>query len=181
MVIQIIPRQQEKSPFLMNILLYFSIVLFLVTVGSYFILNNLGQKADVQIKDLDSKLAQISSSSGATLEKEILQYQQKINIFSSLLAAHQYSSQAFTFLEGITHPKVFFESFSLDTTTRIISLAGQTDSFQSLDQQINIFKKEKSIQGVELSNLSIGKEGKIPFGIKLILNQQVFEKLENNE
>jgi len=182
MVIQIIPKQpQKKSLSLANILLYLSLVLLLIVSASYFILNNFQQKTEKDIQLLDENLAAADASPEAALAKEVLNYQQKINDFSSLLASHKYNSQVFPLIESLTHPKVAFSSFSLDTEKQTIALSGVTDSFQTLDQQLTIFKNEKLIKKVELSNISFGEGGKVSFDFKLILDPQVFIKIEKNE
>ena len=176
MVIQIIPKQQEKSLSLENILFYFSVVLLLVVLASYFILNNFLQKTEKDIQLLDEKLAASSASPEAALEREVLNYQKKINDFSSLLASHKYSSQVFFLIESVTHPKVTFSSFALNVGGQSIALPGVTDSFQTLDQQLFILKNEKLIKNVELSGISFAKDGKISFDLNLVLDPQIFVK-----
>ncbi len=181
MVFQIIPKQQERSSSLANILLYFSLVLVLVILAGYFILNNFQQRAEKDIQLLDKNLAAASASPEAALEKEILNYQKKINDFSSLLASHTYSSQIFPLIESITHPKVAFSNFSLEASKASVTLSGITDSFQTLDQQLAIFKKEKLVKEVKISDIAFEKDGKISFSFGLVMDPQIFTKTEKNE
>ncbi|MFH1894359.1 MAG: hypothetical protein ABH813_00415 [Patescibacteria group bacterium] len=174
MVIQIIPKRQEKLSVLANILLCFSLVLLAAVSASYFILNNSQQKTEKEIQLLDEKLALASASPEASLEKEVLNYQKKINDFSSLLASHKYSSQIFPLIESATHPKITFSKFSLEVNGQNIALSGTTDSFQTLGQQLIIFKNEKLIKEAKVSNIAFEKDGKISFNFDLILAPQIF-------
>lgn len=178
MVIQIIPKQEEKSSSLKNILFYFSLILLLAVAASYFVLNNSQKKAEKDIQLLDQELAAAAASPEAALEKEVLDYQKKINDFSSLLALHQYSSQIFPFIESITHPKVAFSDFSLEINKGSITLSGITDSFLTLDQQLTILKNEKLVKEVNLSDIAFEKDGRISFNFGLILDSQIFVKTE---
>jgi hypothetical protein len=175
MVIQIIPKQRDRSLSLVNILLYFSLVLLVAAAASYFILNYFQQKTEKDIQLLDEKLAAADASPEAVLAKEVLDYQKKIDDFSSLLASHTNSSSTFSLIESITHPKVFFSDFLLEINKKSITLSGKTDSFQTLDQQLSIFKNDKIIKEVNISNIVFEKDGRISFGFNLILDPQIFK------
>ncbi|MFH1401513.1 MAG: hypothetical protein ABIG40_00945 [Parcubacteria group bacterium] len=182
MVIQIIPKQQDKSLSLEKILLYFSLILLAVILAGYFILNNFQQKTEKDIQLLDEKLAAADASPEAVLEKEVLSYQKKIDDFSSLLASHKYNSQIFPLIESITHPKVVFSDFSLEAGKSSVVLSGITDSFLSLDQQLTIFKNEKLIKEVRVSNISFEEDGRISFNFDFVLDPQIFIiKTDKNE
>ena len=81
MVIQIIPKDQEKSS-LANILLYLSLILLAALATSYFVLNNIQKTTEKDVASLDAQLAVAGSSDQASMEREVLNYQQKINDFS---------------------------------------------------------------------------------------------------
>jgi len=181
MVIQIIPKQRERSSFLANTLFYFSLILLLSVAVSYFVLNNFQQKAENDIGLLEAQLAAAEASPEAVLEKEVLNYQKKINDFSSLLSSHRYSSQIFPLIESVTHPKVVFSDFSLELAKGIVTLSGITDSFQTLDQQLTILKGEKLIKTAEVSDIVLEEDGRISFNLNLVPNQQIFIQTENNE
>ncbi len=176
MVIQIIPKQQERSLSLANILLYFSLILLITVAASYFILNNFWQKTEKDIESLDKELAAADASPEAALEKVVLNYQKKINDFASLLASRKYSSQIFPLIESITHPKVAFSDFSLEISRGGITLSGITDSFQTLDQQLVIFKNEKLIKEANLSSISFKSDGRVSFNFDLVFDPKIFIK-----
>jgi hypothetical protein len=179
MVIQLIPRQREGSAVFVNILFYFSLILLIASIASYFILDNLQQKTVKTIESLDAELAIADASPEAATKKIIQDYEKKINDFSFLLAAHKYNSQVFPLIESLTHPKVVFSNFSQDSDKRTIVLSGVTDSFQTLGQQLFIFKNGEFIEEVKLSNIAFKEDGRISFGFDLVLDPKIFIKQEN--
>jgi hypothetical protein len=174
MVIQLIPKQQERVSFFKDILLYFSLILLVAAAASCFVLNNFQQKLENDISILDKELAAAEASPEAALEKVVLNYEKKISDFSGLLNGYHYSSQVFLFIEKLTHPKVVFSDFEAQNYENSIQLSGKTDGFLSLGQQLIIFKNEKLIKEVKLSNISLEKGGKVSFSFNLLLDPGIF-------
>lgn len=176
MAIQLVPRPEEKKPFWVDILFYLSLILVIAAASSYFVLNSLQEKTEKKIQSLNEELVKASASPEAALEKEVLDYQKKIDDFSVLLGSYRYSSQIFPFIESITHPKVSFSSFSAVIDENSIQVSGVADSFRTLGQQLIIFKNEKLIKEVELSGISLAKEDKVSFSFSLILDPIIFTR-----
>lgn len=170
MAIQI--SQTEKTPSWVNILFYFSLVLLLVAVSSYFILDSLQKKTDTTIKELDSQLVVKKTQAEINLEN----YEKKINDFSRLINGYIYNSGFFNFIEKDTHPNVWFTKIDVTSAEKKVQLKGIADSFQTIGQQLIIFKKDNLIQKVELSDIAFGKGGEIGFNFNLILDPKVFQK-----
>ncbi|MFH1036848.1 MAG: hypothetical protein V1756_02195 [Patescibacteria group bacterium] len=180
MTIQIVPRPVEKEPIWLNVLFYLSIFLVVAAISVFFVINGLQNREEKNFQLLEGSLAQANSSPEAALEKEVLAIKRKIDDFSSLVGGYEYSSNVFGFLEGITLPKVFFSSFNLTADTHEIEVGGTTDSFQTVGQQLIVFKNEKLIKNVVLSNMGFSKEG-VAFSFNLILDPKIFQKTEKNE
>jgi hypothetical protein len=178
MPIQIIPRSAEKQPFWLNFLFYFSLLLAISAASSYFILGSMTNKAEKTYDNLVLQLSQTATQQEASLEKQIFDYKKKIDNFSLILNNKRYSSQVFPFIEKMTHPKVSFSSFKLDAVSGEVSLIGKTDNFQTLAQQMAVFKNEKSITKLTLSGLSAEKDGRLSFNLDFILDQGFFKKNE---
>lgn len=176
MMIEIIPRPVQKLPLWQNILFYFSLSLILAVFLSYFILDNYIKNASQDLKDLEGTISQEKTSAETTLEKEVFGYQKKITDFSQLIKTHFFTSNVFTFLEKASHPQVWFVQFNLDSEKKRAVLAGQADNFQALGQQLLILKEKPEIQNFDLSNISIGKKGKVDFALELSLNSVVFSR-----
>lgn len=174
MAIEIIPKPPAKIPFWLNILLYFSIILLIFSISSYFVLDYyLIKKSEITLQDLEKEIEEKKSEKKA-LEEEILNYQKKIEDFSFLLDQHLVNLNFFNFFEKISHPKVWFSDFNSIPGEAKIKVSGQAESFQVLGQQLLIFKAEPLIENLNLSEISLGEEGKIKFTFNLILSPQIF-------
>lgn len=174
MAIEIIPKKVvEPSPW-QNTLLYFFISLLLVSILGYFALDYFVKEADRNLQELKEELIEARSPQQIALEKEILDYREKIEDFSFLLISHQKTSNFFDFLEKITHPEVFFSELNLDTKESRVRLYGQAESFQTLGQQLLIFQKSEFIQGLRLPEIRIREEGKIEFVFDFSLDPELF-------
>ena len=175
MAIQIVPKDIAKKPFWLNILFYFSLVLLIGLSASYFTLNYFIQKADQRIQELDEELEKAKTPEEIALEGEVLGYQEKIGDFSVLIKDHRFNSNLFSFLENLTHPKVWFSNFTLDSEIKKVKISGETESFQTLGQQLIIFQNEEHIKKVDLSNIALGERGKIEFDFDLLLDPKIFK------
>lgn len=170
-MIEIIPRPVSKLPFSQNILFYFSALLIFLVVLGYFILDfYLISGAERKLQELDEALARTKTEEQVMLEKELSGYEKKIKNFSALLGRHVFFSRTFNFFEENTHPDAWFSSFSLNPGKGQVGLSGETDNFVTLHQQVRILKENPSVKGVNLTNIAIGKEGRINFDIGLTLD-----------
>lgn len=174
-MVEIIPKKEKKTPSLINILFYLSLLLLIITIGGYFALDYLQKDLERERVNFEKRITEKETPERKVLEKKIKEYQKRINDLSILLNAHQRSSSFFPFLEKLSHPKVFFSNLDLNLSNYEASLGGQTDNFQILGQQFLIFKTEKSIKSVNLTKISIGEEGKVEFTFKLSLDPQIFK------
>jgi len=172
---EIIPKKIIQIPKWLNYLFYFSfIILFLIIIG-IFIINNYINNFQTALKELESFLVQIRTPENIALESEIRDYERKIKDFTPLLKEHLETSNIFNFLQKDCHPKVWFQQFSLDSRQNKVNVSGKTQNFETLGQQILIFKDDKFVEDVKLEKVSLGKEGKIDFSLSISLNPQIFK------
>jgi hypothetical protein len=169
-MVEIIPKPIEKVPSYQKKLFYFSIFLFLSLIVSYFILTSLLQKSETLLSNLTETISRGKTSEIISLEKEDLNYQKKIQNFFPLLENHKFPSRFFEFFETNTHPRVFFSKISLNSQDSLADLTGQTDSFFTLGQQLSIFEKRPEVVTLNLTQVSIGRAGKIEFTLNLSFN-----------
>lgn len=173
---EIIPKTTtEKKPkgekFLTNFIILILILTIIASFSVIFIENSYQKK----IKELNEKISQTQSEEYKSLEKELKNYNKKINLFQELINKHFLVSKIFPFLEERTHQKVFFQNFELVSGENKINLNGQTDNFLTLHQQILIFQNEPEIKETKLTNVSIGKEGRVDFELSLIFNSEILK------
>jgi hypothetical protein len=133
-------------------------------------------KAEKTIESIDAQAAQLENSEEAALEKEVLTNQKKIKQFNLLINDYEYSSSIFGFLENLTHPKVYFSSFNFNIESGELSLSGMADSFESLNQQLEIFQEEPKIITSTLSNVGFSQDSDISFSFVLTLDPTIFQK-----
>ncbi|MFC1789413.1 PilN domain-containing protein [Patescibacteria group bacterium] len=165
-------EQKIKTPLWVNVLFYLSLILLIVIISSYFILKNSQVKADEKLIELDSQLATSKTTEEISLEN----YQNKINDFIFLTNKYMANSKFFDFIEKVTHPEVQFTSIAISADKKTVSLSGQTDNFQTLGQQLIVFKEEPLIHETTLSSISLGGEDEVSFNFNFLLDQIIFKK-----
>lgn len=172
-MVEIIPKETAPKPNWLNILFYFSLILLIAGIIDFFILKNANTKAEEALKKIDLALAEEKSAEKFALKKEILQYQEKINQFSSLVEKHRENSPVFELLEKFTHPKVWFSQFSLGADNRVI-LSGVAENFTALAQQQAIFKGAEFAVEAKITKISLSKDARVDFGLELFLDPAIF-------
>ncbi len=174
MEIGLIPKKPTEKPLWQIILLYFSVGFLFMVVLTAIILSYAGSKARAEIAKLDQELNRPKTAAERQLEREVLQAQQRVSSFKSLIEGAKPASKVFELLERTTHPAVVFIKLSFSASDNKISLSGQTDNFQTLGQQLLIFQAEPLIIKSNLDQIGIGKSGSVEFNISLVLNDQLF-------
>ncbi|MBU4299404.1 hypothetical protein KJ636_05165 [Patescibacteria group bacterium] len=185
MAIEINPKPANKNPFLNKSLFYLSIILLLFIVFSYFILDRFQKSDSEKIRQLEAKISSEKTQEWLSLEEELKTKKKKIDDFSVLIGEHKLPSKFLAFSEGtfletksfgnLIHPKVQILSFSLDVKNSKVQISGLTENFITLEQQYLIFQSEPLLKEVNLSNISLGKEGKINFSFDLSFDPSVLK------
>jgi hypothetical protein len=173
MAIEIIPKPKTKKARLSNVFLYVLLIIFLAFLISYLFLYFSQKKLTRELPTIESSIQK--SDSERALEEELLGYQKKVGDFGILLGQHVFCAKLFDYLEKLSHPKVWFSKFRLDSENRTIDLSGEVDNFEILGQQILIFKTEKLIKNINLLKVSITKEGKVGFDLQLAFDPKIFK------
>ena len=173
-MVEIIPKKAPPIPRWLNILFYFSLALLIFSIISYFVLGNSLKKNQETLVELEDSLAQEKTPEKISLEKEILKSQRKANDFSQIIEEHLKTSEIFEILQKNCHPRVKLSQFNLESRQNHVLLSGDTDSFESLGQQLLILKDEYFVESASLEKVSISKEGEILFSLSLSLDPQTF-------
>ena len=174
-MVEIIPKPQTKSPSWMNVLFYSSLVLLMITIMGVFIINQLQKNAFNTSQKLAEELEKVKSPERFDSEKKMISYQKKIADFSYLIQNHKLTSKLFTLLEKLSHPKAQFTNFNFTADKSKIILKGETDNFFTLGQQYLIFRAEPTIKEVNLSEVSIGKSGRIGFSFEITPSSEILK------
>ncbi|MFH1582644.1 MAG: hypothetical protein ABIA08_02705 [bacterium] len=162
---EIIPKELPKLPGWLNILFYVLIFLLIISIVSFFILNNSLDNSLKNLEDLETVIDQEKALEDISLETEVLSYKVKIQDFKTLSEEHKANTKSFTFLEETTHPLVWFSSFELFTKESKLLLSGKTKNFESLGQQLLVLKEREELNDFRLISSAINKEGQIDFNL----------------
>jgi hypothetical protein len=174
-MVGIIPKPIKKTSKLYELAPYISfglVVLVILTYGVLFFIENRTSKT---LWELEDKIAQVGTKDEKNLETQLLLDKQKIDDFSNLFADHTKASEFFKFLEENCHPKIWFNKFELSTQDSQVILTGETSNFETLGQQMVIFKGQETIMSIEISDLSVAKNGRANFTISLSLDPKIFK------
>ena len=174
MAIELKNKRYIEAAGWMNILLYIFIVFLILIVVGYFLLGFLNWKAQ---EELNSFSTELQENSG--LEKEIKDYQQKINDFSNIISERKNMIMFLNFFENLCHPLVWVQELKTTNLNNGISFSGKTESFINLGQQFLILKSHPSVESVSLKEIGIDdEEGGVKFSFDLRFNDKIFDELE---
>ncbi len=185
MAIEIASKSKFKNLFSLKSLFFlFLILFFAATILGYFILGYLENDALTKIEKLNVEINLTKSSEIILLENEVKTAKKKIDDFSRLVSGHKTPSKFLNFSEGsfaetknfgkLIHPKVQILDISIDAENLKVDISGLTENFTTLEQQYLIFQQEPLIKEVNLSGMSLGKEGGINFSFDLLFESGIF-------
>ncbi len=177
-MVGIIPKPIKKTSRLYEISPYIVFGLVVAVILIYIALFYLENKSSKILWDLQEKIAQVGTKDEKALEAQVLLDKEKIDDFSKLFANHQRVSKFFKFLEENCHPKIWFNQLKLSTQDSQITFSGETSNFETLGQQMIIFQNQTLVKNIEISDLVIGKTGRVNFTFSFLLDPEIFK---NNE
>jgi len=171
----IIPKQKLDIPKWINPTVGCCVVLVLIVGGLYiyfsFIASSWEKKANVQLAEIIS----IETEENKSIEKKVGQISNKLEKFSEIFANKKRSFAIFDFLRNNCHPNVSFSNLNVNIATGDFALAGETDSYKSLSEQAIIFKELNEVSGLNISDISLAKEGNVSFKASFTLNPTYFK------
>ncbi|HNY36093.1 MAG TPA: hypothetical protein PLD14_00480 [Candidatus Pacearchaeota archaeon] len=175
MAIEITPEKKEAD-FKENLILVFSIIVFLMSLSVYFYFNNiiLSQKKAELVKS-NNEYTTLAGSDIRAKEEQLKLAGKYIGDFKTLFENNPKISGFFASFQGWTHPKVVFSGFIFDVTSRKITMSGSTDGFQNVIQQIAIMKVEPTIESYQISNVNLAENGLVKFNLELVIKPEVLK------
>ncbi len=172
---QLIPKEGPKIPNWLNILFYATIAVLVISIVVFLTLNYSLNKSRKTLEDLNEALVKQETATNLALEREVLDYREKIGDFSDLIETHVETSKVFEMVETNCHPRVTFSFFSLNSQENMLVLTGNTQNFENLGQQFLIFRGENLVKKTLIEKITISKTGQIDFTLALTLSPQIFE------
>jgi len=174
-LVKIIPRPKEKPSRLVNFLFSFSLILILGLLGGYLFLGIQTSSLQDKKQELQREIEKIISER-EELKEDILRSQDKIEDFKEVFQNHKFASRFFDFLESSCHAKVQFTSLNLGAESSVANLTGKTENFKTLGEQLLVFKGDKNIKGLEVSNISLDQDGKVRFNLTFNFASSLLKK-----
>ncbi len=174
-MVEIIPKPKKREFPWSKVTFYISIALLAAVASAYFILHNMETNLSNHLVGLKSQIELYGTPEDKAMEKEVFNQKQNIENFSVLLQDHEYPLNFFLYLQETTHPEVWFSSFQFDSEKLSASLSGKTVDFETMDQQLQIFRSQELIKKAELKDPALGEEGGATFALDLIFSPEIFK------
>ena len=174
MAIEIAPVKKENS-LNENLILIFAIILLLASSGVYFYLNSVFSQKNSELTKSNSEFSSLAGSDVKAKEDELVEAGKYISDFRILYENNPKVSGLLTSFSSWTHPKVTYSGFTFDVAARKATMAGTTNGFQNIMQQIAILKKEATIESYQISNVNLAESGLVTFNLDVVLKPEVFK------
>ena len=101
-------------------------------------------------------------------------YEKRINEFKNIYAEKPVFNVYFDKFETWVYPRVSFSSSTINVNDAEISLKGQTDSLQSVMQEMLLLDAKNDILGYTISNIEMNN-GNVTFNLNLKVNPELFK------
>lgn len=178
MAIEVGGKKEIKIPTWSLVIMGISLVSFLVLLSSYIYFFVSIKRVEAEIEKIDIEITS-QKERIKPVEKKAFEYEVRIRDLGKILRGHKKISSAFNVVEELTHPRVWFSSFSYSSESREISLNGTAENFVALGQQIIILQdklKEENpkIEELNLSGITMGEDG-ITFSLSLTISPWIIE------
>jgi Tfp pilus assembly protein PilN len=177
-MVEIIPKQTQERPVILNILTYGVVALVLIVGGVFLYLWQEQTKVTAVLHQLEIQVAAGKTKEELQLERFIFGIRDRLHDFETLIQERKDPNTVFVFLETVTHPQVFFSKAHAEPFAYTIELTGEAVSFRALDEQMVLLRAQEQIQGVQMSNITIGKTGRVKFNLDIIFQPTFFKKQE---
>jgi uncharacterized protein YxeA len=172
----------EEEPTWKKVMLIISIIILVIVLIIFLVQkfsiipNNEEEKINLR-----TQIAVQGSEEQVAQKEEVLAAEQKIKTFQTIYQSSPVFDDFFDNFEEWIYPRVYFTSFALDASTAQLELTGETDTLQSLMQQMIIFDEQENIVNYAVSNIEASEDTtEVSFDVALSVNPSLFQKIEIN-
>ena len=153
---------------------YFSLLILVAVVASFFYLSSILSKASDELANVTLDAAKTKTEEQKNLKTKLAEAQQKFSDYAKILDSHKSAGNFFAKLETLVLPDIYFLNCNLDLDKLTANFSGRAKTFKSLGQQIMVFESAGEIIGnVDLSKISTNDRGSIDFDVKIGINPAV--------
>lgn len=175
MAIEIAPIKKETD-LKENLILVFSIIVFLISLGVYFYFNNvILSQNKAKLLATTNEYNTLAGSDVRVKESELSLAGKYIGDFKVLFENNPKVSNFFTSFQKWTHPKVVYSGFIFDISSRRVTMSGSTSGFQNVMQQIAILNIESTIESYQISNVALAQDNSVNFNLELTVKAEVLK------
>lgn len=175
----VISQNKEKRFWWIDVIFYFAISLLIASVFSYviFLIKNNIQREDIKIEE--SLMLQVGTEDQRKQEREVINYQNKINDFTKIIKNHEFVSNVFAFMQTETMPNIWFKQFTFNLKSAEIQLSGESDGLDELSRQVARLENNKYVKNLAGLNSSLSGSERINFSFSLSLDQEVLSYISS--
>lgn len=149
----------------------FFIAVALVYGGIFFYTRTL----EDNLNGLTRQLAGLEEEIDPERIQEIAQVDRGLITARSLLSAHVHPANIFELIESHTLKKVRYMNFIYGLDGKRITLAGQTDGYVTLNDQINHLRTVPELEDIKFTSISISETGSIGFSLDLVFEDNLLK------
>ncbi|MDD4661823.1 MAG: hypothetical protein PHG24_00900 [Candidatus Pacebacteria bacterium] len=170
---------KEETPTWKKILFIFSIVLafIVLVIFSYNQFSKIPQKS-AKITSINIELAKQGTEEQQVQREFVLEAESKLNEFKQIYDQKVNFDKFFNEFGSWVYPRVSFLSLTIDVASSKLTIEGQTDTLQSVMQQLILLDAKNNILSYTISNIEIGENGLVSFNLELNINPELFKKDE---
>lgn len=166
-MVDIIPKAPKRYSLFMQVVFALSIVAFVVSSGGFAALWYLEGRALNRLQEVEAVLGAEKTEEEAQLEARVFAARSRLEDFTALAMMRKDFLPAFTFLETVAHPDVYFPGVSTDSLRQNLQLRGQATSFAVLDEQIAALQAREEPSKISLTSLRLGEAGGVDFQMEI--------------
>lgn len=175
-MVEIIPKREERTPPVVNLIFWASLVLAVAVAAGIFILQNFQRQQRLAIQQSEQQLLADPSPEQKQLEEDMLSWKQRLDDFKLLADERRTPLPLFSLLETSVHPAVVFTGLTVNLNQNRTLLSGETDSFKHVDEQILLLRQKSEVADLQLVRIELGEGGRVEFSVDFSLEEQVTPK-----
>ena len=157
-----------------NKLLGFGVTLFILSIlvagGLYYYKDSL----ETKITDLNGQITALENQRDKKAEAAIITYNKQAKVISQMLDSHIFWTKAFSKLESLTNGQVIINGLTGTTDDGKISFQAFAPSYTIVARQVASFTSDDSIVDINIGEIKSSTDGKLEFGITLLVDKSKF-------
>lgn len=168
---------RDKKLWWVDVIFYFVISSLIATVICYVIFAIKISFEKTNAASIYEALKTVGTDEQKEMEKNVFEYQKKLNAFAPLVKNHLISSNLFVFLEQNTLPNVWFSRFSTAPGSGNIIVSGEAESVEVLSRQVAVLEQNNLFKDVTVLGTTISNEGRASFNLSITINTTIYTPL----